>query len=378
MSRSLKRTYSAPAERAKRASAASKIQKVARGRGLTAKRATAAKVKVARAMYTTATNAVMDMKEEKWFDVSGDIQSFPQAPTEGPKRVSVMAFATTSNLVPGTTTGVVETYCGHNITNLNMLRPFHTTKADGSAQLADLLPNMIEGKHVYPTFNSVSWQINRNFANVGNTYVAETPTLIPSNTKMANIEDALAVRCRMIRVTPKLAPGITTAIAPTDDLFVDQHGQPYSPNDSQFSYSDAEFASVNRRKYTVLQDSKFTLTQPLTQQWVPTATTGAGFNSQVAGLLLNPKGQNTKKMVTRHKLCSRKDGMVRYNDPASQVNAEEGLRREYVFMHFWYENSDGGDPTPPTKPPVIGLDNVTPEAEAIKVHWRVESRFKEA
>lgn len=377
MPRTLKRTYSAPAERAKRAAAASKIQKAARGRGLTAKRATSISnvkaMKAARSMYTTATNAVMDMKEEKWFDVSGDLQKFPEAPTEGPKRVSVMAFATTSNLVPGTTTGVVETYCGHEIKNLNMLRPFHTTTATGAATAADLLPNMIEGKHVYPTYNSVSWQINRNYAIVG------PKDSTAASGVLTNLKNALAVRCRLIRVTPKLAPGITTAIAPTEDLFLDQHGQPYSPSDSQFSYSDAEYASVNRRKYSVLQDSKFTLTQPLTQQWTPQLFSGGSGNTNLCGLIPSPKGSHTKKMVTRHKLCAKKDGRVRYNDPASQVNATDGLRREYVFMHFWYENSDGGAAPPAANiPPTIGTDNVVPDSQTIKVHWRVESRFKEA
>jgi len=236
---------------------------------------------------------------------------------------------------------------------------------------------MVEGKHVFPTTNSVSWQINRNYSMVGSDYVVGSTT--STNVKMTNLQNALAVRCRVIRVTPKLAPGITTAIAPTTDLFLDQHGLPYSPQDSQFSYSDAEFALVNRRKYTVLSDQKFTLNQPLTQQWSPAATTDAGFNAQTAQLLVQPKGQNSKKMVTRHQLTAKKGGAVFYNDPAAEYNATTGHRREYVFMHFWYENSDGGKATDNSPiPPIIGLNNVVPESEAIKVHWRTESRFKEA
>eukprot|EP00661_Eupelagonemidae_sp_cell13_P006361 gene6361-4600_t len=42
-----------------------------------------------------------------------------------------------------------------------MLRPYKSTAVD------KLKPYAIEGKHVYPTSNSVSWQIDRNWANIG-------------------------------------------------------------------------------------------------------------------------------------------------------------------------------------------------------------------
>jgi len=362
---------SAPMGTSVRRGSASAKSKSSRASSIGAKRQASVKSKNAKQAYDAATMAVMDMREEKYFDVSADLQSYPQAPTEGPKRVSVLAFATTSNLEQGTTTGVVETYCGHNIQNLNMLRPFHTTKSDGSATPANLLPYMIDGKHVFPTKNSVSWQINRNYAIVGPTFAPDA-----SLYKLANIENCLAVRCRVIRVTPKIAPGVTTAIAPTTDLFLDQHGLPYSPSSSDFSYSDAEFASVNRRKYTVLQDSSFTLTNPLVQ-FSEASMPDTTRLTQIP--VMQPQGSHTKKMVTRHQLSAKKGGAVFYNDPAAEVNATTGHRREYVFMHFWFENSDGGKHTDANPvPPIIGTDNVVPDSETIKVHWRTESRFKEA
>ncbi len=364
MPRKLKRTYSAAASRAKRVAAVSKSGKVSRWKGITAKRVLAmdAQLRATRSMYSTATDAIFDMKEEKYFNTSADLETYPQEPTEGPKKVSVLAFATTSNLVPGTTTGAVEQYCGHNIQDLHMLRPFHSSAA------ANLLPYMIDGKHVFPSANSVSWQINRNYAIVGPTYAPNSDLV-----KINNIENLLAVRCRIVRVTPKLAPGITTAINPTADLFVDQHGQPYSPADSQFSYSDAEFAAVNRRKYTVLQDNKFTLTNPLVQ-FSEASLPGTSRFTQIP--VMQPQGSHTKKMVTRHQLTAKKGEKVRYDNPAAEVCSTTGHRREYVFMHFWYENSDGG--LSGANPPAIGTTGVVPDAEAVKVHYRVESRFKEA
>ena len=367
MPRTLKRTYSSPAERAKRAAAASKIQKAARGRGLTARRASskaaAMKSKSSKAAYTAATNAVMDMREEKYFHTAGDLENHPEAPTEGPKRVSVMAFATTSNIEPGGT--AVETYCGRAIKSLDMLKPYKSNAGD------KLAPNSIEGKHVYPTFNSVSWQIDRNWTNLGPYDNADT------NTAMSGLVTQAVVRCRMVRVTPKLAPGVTTAISPTTDLFLDQHGLPYSPSDSQFSYSDAEYASINRRKYTVLQDTKFNINQPFSQQWMyynPTVSSGA----RPVHIVPNPRGGSSKKLVTHHQLPAKKGGAVYYEQPDADatVNATTGHRREYVFLHFWYQSIDGAGAVGDL--PDLGGTGVVPDREVVTAHWRVESRFKEA
>jgi len=362
----LKRTYSAPAARAKRAAAASKIQKLARRSGFGAKRKAAVKSKAAKQAYTIATNAVMDMREEKYFHVNGDSTSHPEAPSTGPKRVSVMAFATTSNLDPSNPT-VVETYCGHAVKNLNMLRPY---KSDGADE--KLVPYAIDGKHVFPTANSVSWQIDRNWANLG-----PTDSTSPTTTAMGNLVDQAVVRCRMIRVTPKLAPGVTTAIAPTDDLFLDQRGLEYSPTDAAFSYSDAEFAAVNRRKYTVLQDTKFNINQPFTQSWTSRALSGSD-NVRLAHIVPNPRGSSSKKMVTRHQLSAKKGGSVYYQEPdaAATQNASSGHRREYIFFHFWFQSIDGGGATGTL--PDLGGTGVVPDVDVVTAHWRAESRFKEA
>jgi hypothetical protein len=314
--------------------------------------------------------AVMDMREEKYFHTNEDQTTHPAAPTEGPRKCSVLAFATTSNLDPsdGTT---IESYCGQPIINLNMLKPY---KSNASTAYA---PYAIEGKHVFPTTNSVGWHIQRNWANYGSALDTEgspTENTIP----LGNLVEQCPVRCRIIRVTPKIAPGVTTTVNPSADLFMDQHGLPYSPSSSQFSYSDAEYAAVNRRKYSVLQDIKFDLSQPCTQMNVRDFF--ADGHNMVSIPHLGPTSKHlcAKRMVTRHQLAQKNGGSVYYEQPdaAVTVNATTGSRREYIFMHFWYVATDGASATGVKQG--MGGAGVVPDQEVVTAHFRVESRFKEA
>tara|TARA_Y100001937_G_scaffold119019_1_gene174133 strand:- start:66 stop:1043 length:978 start_codon:yes stop_codon:yes gene_type:complete len=320
--------------------------------------------------YDAATKAVMDMREEKYFKVADDLQYYPELPTSGPKRVSVLSFATTSNTDQGDPGGAPMTYCGRGIRNLEMLRPF--TAGDGSV----VAPYKVEGKHVYPTFNSVSWSINRIYTRLGLASNSTATINNPPLTNDANLVQNLPIRCRIVHVTPKLAPGITTAIAPSDDLFISQFGLPYSPKSSDFTYSDIEYAQVNRRKYSVISDQKFTLVQPFCAQLaVDTGNSGgdAGGRRQWRQMLTNGDGSHTRKLVTKHQLAQKKGGAVYYETPDTDVVPTTGHRREYVFMHFWYDCADGGGDTPP-----LGGQGIAPDDETVKIHWRIESRFKEA
>jgi hypothetical protein len=158
---------------------------------------------------------------------------------------------------------------------------------------------------------------------------------------------------------------------------MDQRGLAYSPESTNFSYSDLENASVNTRKYTVLGDVRFTLTQPFTAQWKCTADNGGSGQDRrqwVQQLQLG-QGSHVKRMNTTHQLTQKKGGAVYFDQPNAVTtnNATTGQRREYIFMHFWYDNNDGGGDTPS-----LAGNGVVPDAEDIKVHWRTESRFKEA
>lgn len=375
MPSTLRRTKTMPAQtpsaagRSRRAVTARASSKAARAKTKSAAAAKRAVKTRTREAYAAATHAVMDLKEEKYFEVAGDLQSHPDPPAEGAKRCSVKAFVTTSNLDPadGTT---VENYCGNPIVNLQMVNPFKSTNASPA-----LAAYALDGKYCYPTQNAVAWQINRIYARLGEDMVNANGSYPPNNTlNDPLLVDQCPVRCRIIRVTPKLAPGITTAIDPSTDLFINQVGEPYSPNDPTFSYTDCEFAAVNNRRYTVLSDLKFTLVTPFTGSWnhLRSSDTQGWFIQQP---MVKASGASTKKLVTKHQLTQKKGGSLYYEQPNtnSTTNATTGQRREYIFMHFWYETNDGGGDKPS-----LGGNGIVPNDNQIKIHWRTESRFKDA
>lgn len=351
----LTRAKTMPTQRSatdKRMAAVASKAKASRSAGAAAKRQKAVAAKATKATYQAAVKAVLDMKEEKYFNCVADQQIYPEVPTAGSKKCSVAAFATTSNLDPQ---GNILTYCGRNIYKLDMLKPFKSTDTPIRA------PNKLDGKYCIPTSSLIGWNINRN-------YVEMEP--IQSSTTDPNSVHGLPVRCRVIRVTPKLAAGVTAQINPSQDLFLDQYGEPYSALFNSFTYSDLEYAQVNTNVYTVLGDDKFTLVPPLNV----TNTDNSGLTYWRPSILAYPTGANTKRMVTSHQLADKKGGAVHYNQPdaAATVNATSGSRREYIFMHFWYQSGDHGNQAALTGAGIV------PAFDDIKIHLRPESRFKDA
>lgn len=357
---------------AKRRVGSAKASKSARAASVAAKRKAANQKRATVKAYNAATKAVMDMREEKYFKTAGDQQFYPEDPTSGPKRCSVLAFATTSNVDPLAEPDPIL-YCGQQVRNLEMLRPYLATDAN-----QQLRPYALEGKWCYPTENSVCWQINSIYTRMGlSSITAGTPggSLPPPADSVNDLSliDNLPIRCRIVRVAPKLAPGIATNVTPSEDLFIDQQGLPYSPASPAWSYSDCEFAAVNNRRYTVLQDTKFTLGTPFTAGWALNAEDPPNQTYWRQDISFGTR-PTTKKLVTKHQLTDKKGGAVYYDQPAADPQVPStGYRREYIFMHFWFDNADGGGDTPS-----LSGAGLTPKAERVKVHWRVESRFKEA
>jgi len=319
-------------------------------------------------------------KEEKYFKANGavDRNTSPQLTTTGALTTSTLAFATTSRINPADPTGPVMQYCGHNMSDLQMLNPFLDTELN-----AQLRPNFIEGKRAVPTTSTVNWTVNRNYVRNGMSAIFSDP--LATDPPGVAINDAqlyqnLPIRCRIVRVTPKLSPGITTVNDPTNDLFLDQLGLAYSPASTQWSVSDNEFARVNTRKYTVLGDTKFTLGQPITATWAANWKIDINDANWRQDLVV-PEKPVLKRITTNHQLATKKGGEVYYDtgSAGTPTNATSGMRREYVFMHFWYESGDGG--TVPgaggASIPALITAGKAPDATAVKVHYRVESRFRE-
>lgn len=332
---------------ASRMASTAKRAKAARSAGAAAKRQRSIVAKANREVKAAAIKAVMSLKEEKYFNVQPDQQTKPECPTTGGKKVSVAAFSTT-DATDGS--GALLTYCGHGVYPLTMLRPFTSTTGVGG-----LVANTIDGRQVTPSDARIGWTINR-------CYLRELPQL---NTSVDNLYYQLPVRCRMTRVTPKLAAGVTTQIDPDTDLFRNQFGVPYSAISTDFTYSDAEYAQINTEVYTVLQDIKFTLDAPFSCSF-------DGISPNITPRIDHAKLPPTKKLVTQHQLTERKNGSVQYNSPDTDTNATTGLRREYIFFHFWFEAGDHGN-----NPAITGA-GIVPDEDAIKLHFRPESRFKDS
>lgn len=328
-----------------------------------------------------AEDAIFRSKEEKWFHVEGDQQAAPQKPTGNANtNTSVLSFSTTSNKAPNLANTMG--YCGHTITNLKMLRLYTPTNGD-----AKLQPYALDGKKATPTMAQIAWTINRNYVRNGMGRIDSR--IIGSNDfpPGADVNDGdlyqnLPIRCRMIRVTPKLAPGVTLGVDPTTDLFLDQKGLRYSPNSSSWSMSDNEYARVNTRNYTVLGDMKFTLGQPLTAVWKSQYTADPASGQQLWHQdLTYPNQMPVKRFSTSHQLTAKKGGQCHYVAGSAGTTDEvavatSGQRREYIFMHFWYEAGDGSVSAGGTLPTLVPAGTV-PDMDAVKVHFRVESRFKE-
>nr|AGA18474.1 hypothetical protein [uncultured marine virus] len=234
-----------------------------------------------------------------------------------------------------------------------------------------------------PTLANIAWTINRNYVRMGLTEIpSATGSLPPApETNDAKLYQNLPIRCRMIRVTPKLAPGVTLGVDPTTDLFLDQKGLRYSPNDAAWGLSDNEYARVNTRNYTVLGDVKFTLGQPLTAAWtndyIDEPSNFMGWRQD----LTIPNKPSVKRLRTSHQLTAKKGGQCHYVAGSAGTTDEvavatSGQRREYIFMHFWYECGDGSVSAGGTLPTLVPAGTV-PGIDALKVHFRVESRFKE-
>ena len=327
-----------------------------------------------------AERSVFLHKEEKYFKANGatDLATVPQVTSTGAQTTSVLAFATTSRINPADPTGAVMQYCGHNMSDLQMLNPFLDTELN-----PQLRPNFMEGKRAVPTTSKVNWTVNRNYVRTGiNPLVSTNGNQPPLAVNDSQLYQQLPIRCRIVRVTPKLSPGITTVNDPTTDLFLDQLGLAYSPASTTWSVSDNEFARVNTRKYTVLGDTKFTLGQPIAASWACNWLDEPTNNSSWRQDLSIPEKPVLKRLTTNHQLASKKGGEVYFDtgSAGTPTNATSGMRREYVFMHFWYESGDGGtvpgggdDQTVPT---LITAGKV-PDAMTVKVHYRVESRFRE-
>lgn len=306
---------------------------------------------------------VMRNKEDKYMNVNVDTIVAPLGPTTGPKSLSVAAFATTATTQTGQVNPVQ--YCGRDIHNMHMLRPFN------SSSTASALPNVIDGKEIMPTLAKSMFSIQRMSIDVGSSGNQAASD--------ANVYKTCPIRCRIIRVTPKLQAGVTTAIDPTNDLFLNQVGVDYGPTNADFTMSDIESAVVNSRIYSVISDEKFTM-----EAAPAVVNTMRDYNLLYMPQVARPEGSFLKRKNYHHQLAARKGGTVHYDlpDAITTENATSGHRREYIFMHFWYTAADESSVTltAAQEPPggnTAGTPGNPASYQDVVIHLRTLSKFKD-
>ena len=310
----------------------------------------------ARATIASATAVkaiIMSTKEDKYMNVRADVTAAPLAPLTGPNACSVIGYATTGTTATGA--GVPLSYGGRGLVNMNMLRPMNPTLA-GPVQ-----GSLIDGNEVAPTLARSMFTIQR-------------MSVPRSASSSANPEAyrSLPIRCRIIRCTPKLAPGTQVTVDPSTDLFVNQFGEQYGVTSTAFTMSDLEYAIVNNRLWTTLEDKVFTMKNAPLILSDRFGDAGSGITFPVQ-LPVTTEADVSKRVSFNHQLTDKKNGTVYFKEPqaATTLNADSGHRREYVFMHFWWLAADGMNPAVPPG----GADAAV--NRDVLVHSRFISKFKD-
>ena len=326
----------AVATKARQASARKNIRK-AKKQAVTAKQA-----------YDLALKAAVDVKESKSFHVASDGYYALSTQTNNPSASVAVASMATANNYDGAT---VRTYGGANMYPLDMAQPFSTAAA---AENQGYIP---EGKQLKPNFASVGMVLQRHVALIDTRAGSAMPAFDP------DIYKACPVRVRIVRVVPKLAKGVAAVFDPDTDLFLNQFQNEQGIASPDWTTVDAEKSPVNTRKYQKLTDKYFTLMAPL----VANRSTSA-INSSNASFNYNPitcnSPSSSASCTLYPQLTDKKDGVLTYDVPG-QANSSSGGRNEFIFIHAWFQNTQGL------------LNPLFAPAPVVTVMKRVQSTFKD-
>jgi len=342
-------------------------EKARRKTGMAKGRKAKVSVLTQRQVYDLASRAAMDLQETKYFDTQADAKYGPNAPvgTNRTKKVSVMGFSAT---VHTDDAGASVNYGGVQVNPLHMLKPFKSNNGD-----THLAAQAISGSHVIPFRPQMQFIVERNAVAVnGSAHLDSGSPFV--GTVNAQTYRCLPIRCRIIRCTPKLRAGTSTFADAELDLFLDQYGQEVGVQTADatgaklLSRIDLEYAAVNTRKWTVLNDTKMDLqSPPVISKFSPASANPSGF--LFSDMPTTSDVTSCKNIVYETQLAQKKGGAVFYEAPdaVSTINADAMQRREYVFMHFWFVSSDHLDHV-----------NAMPDDLDINVRARTLSMFKDA
>jgi len=297
-------------------------------------------------VYDLASKAALDLQETKYFNVEADKKWGPYVPvgTNRTKKLSVMGF---SNTIDTDDTGAAVNYGGVQVHPLYMLNPFKSNNTD-----PHLAAQAISGSHVLPYRPQMQFIVERNAVNIaGQMFAKPAPDGGPAGSPNSETYRCLPICCRIVRVTPKLRAGTSTFADAELDLFLDQYGQEVGVQSAGTNTSDPkllsridiEYAAVNTRKWTVLNDTKFDLqSPPVISKYTASNPPSGGWGSWLLDNPTTSDASTCKNIVYETQLAQKKGGAVFFEKPDANttINASAMQRREYVFMHFWFVSSD--------------------------------------
>lgn len=262
-------------------------------------------------------------------------------------KFSCVGFSSTNNTQPDG--GAYQYPTGHNIYQLQCLNPFKSNSIDPEKR-----NYAIEGRECNPLSALTHFVLSRDPA--VNQQVLTLPITQNQENKQPPFNQVTPldvamncpVICRMVRVVPNLASGINTEPDPAEDLFLNRYGDPQGVNGTEIDEVDVMNWRINKRRYTVVTDTKFKLNNPYSISWTASSQSDVAV-SQVSELKthfmanVTPNGDYCQRTFKCYdQLAQRKGGKVFYEDPnAAQVtNATSGHRRTYTLFHFMYQGAD--------------------------------------
>ena len=315
-----------------------------------------------------AKKAVQTVAEKKFMDSEQyDNQSLVPAHNSN-SPIACIGYSTTEDV---SESGAAVMYGTSQVKEGLCLQPFLATDREETQENADLGRYSIVGKSVMPRTCHSRWRFQRRYSvldDEGEALAGDShPFHLPATTD--GLGDSLPVYFRVLRVTLKGMSGSSVVHQPSVDLFLDKFGDPTGVSAQNlagaytFGSEELIFCKPNTRKYTVLEDKRFTLRNPLTLQWIPQLKNQ---NSPTDVIYLpnitNTNGNCEKYINFNHQLTKRKNGKIHYNsvtvqDPDTPANtrvvsnATSGQRREYVFVNCFYQGAEkSGFPLSPDNP----------------------------
>ena len=151
----------------------------------------------------------------------------------------------------------------------------------------------------------------------------------------------------MIRVRSQSLPQTNQYATPSRFLFLTPYNNAVGVHYSTFDDTELMTYRVNKRRYKVLQDSKFTIRNGLTVSYqrslyADPPSEGSGSGAMLQPFISNTNGNCEKVMNTSHQLTSVKGKPVFYDVPESQTveTATAGARREMILYHFQYQGCE--------------------------------------